>query len=76
MTTQTQTQIESFLEYVQRKIADGHTDITPEQALAMWREFNASVKAIQEALDDMEAGDEGVPADEVIAELHQRIENA
>lgn len=76
MTTQTQTELQKFLDFAEKKAKNGQADLSPEQALAMWQERRESVKAIQEALDDMEAGDTGEPADDVIAELRRRINEA
>ena len=76
MPTQIETQLQSFHEFVTKQLKNGQRDLTPEQALAKWRERNETVKAIQEALDDMEAGDTGEPADEVIAELRRGIQES
>lgn len=53
---------------------------TPEQALAVWRrqrpippELVESVAAVQQALDDISRGDRGRPAEEVSAEIRQRL---
>jgi len=69
-------ELQSFSGYVTSLIASGKADISPEVALLQWRLENLSpeerdeeVKAIQEALDDIAAGDRGVPAEEFFAEL-------
>jgi hypothetical protein len=53
------------------------TDKSPEDLLDDWRESHplddeALVADIQEALDDMDAGDRGVPAEQFLAELRER----
>ena len=76
MPTQTQTQLQSFHEFVAKQLKNGHGNLTPEEALAKWRERTESVKAIQEALDDMEAGDTGRPLEEVIDGIQREIEDS
>ena len=53
--------------------------ISPEEAVAQWRaqqmspeELRESVAAIQEAIADMEAGEEGMPFDEFVSKMRQK----
>ena len=73
MTTKTQTELERFHQFVGETLQDGNAKLSPEQALALWRERRESVKAIQKALDDMEADDSGRPLDEVVVEIRREI---
>ena len=71
MATETQTELQSFHEYVGAQLANGGTEITPEQALARWREHQATIASIQRGLDDVEAG-RVKPAEEVLNKLGTR----
>ena len=69
-------ELQSFSGYLSGLIASGQKNISPEVALLQWRLENLSpeerdeeVKAIQEALDDIAAGDRGIPAEEFFAKL-------
>lgn len=53
--------------------------LTLDKALGLWEYENqadeeraATVQAVREALDDMRAGDTGIPAREAIAELRRK----
>ena len=48
-------------------------ECTPEEAVARWHEFRPQLEGIQRALDQIDAG-ETIPADEVIAELREELE--
>lgn len=57
-----------FHRFVTDKVANGEDALTPEEALDEWRAMHpapdtreADVAAIQEAIDDIENGDNGVP---------------
>jgi len=76
MTTQTLSELERFHRFVGEKLNNGAAGLTVEQVLVLWRERRENVKAIQEALDEMEAGDTGVPFEDVIDELRQSIRDA
>jgi hypothetical protein len=69
-------ELRNFGEYIAQLVASG-TNVTPEDALVRWRmenlspeEFDEEVQAIQEALDDMAAGDRGVPLQQVLKEIN------
>jgi predicted transcriptional regulator len=47
--------------------------MSPEQALALWREHEESLAAIREGLADVEAG-RTRPADEVLRELREELD--
>lgn len=59
--------LESFHDFVGEKLAKGRA-ISPEIALALWRERLREVEAIQEGLDALDRG-ETLPVDEFLREL-------
>jgi len=80
---QTRHDLQEFHAYLGKTLAIGRADLTPEEALDEWRILNpapeelaASVAAVRRAISDMRAGDQGRPADEVIAEIRQRLQNS
>lgn len=79
MTPQATDELRDFHAFLGEKLKNGGADASPEEALDEWRAlhpdpdlFEDDTAAIQEALDDMAAGDHGRPADEVIAELRAK----
>jgi hypothetical protein len=59
-------ELESFYRFLTTQLTKGGSTLTPEECLELWRtqhplheEPQAGTQAIQEALDDMEAGDNG-----------------
>jgi hypothetical protein len=76
-----QNELAEFHRFLSEKITNGGCSLSPEEVLDEWRadhpsseEFAASVVAVRQALADMDRGDLGRPADEVIAEIRRRIE--
>ncbi len=68
-----------FRDFIDKKLNNGSSDLSPEEALNEWRETHPeateaedTVAAIQEALDDMANGDHGRSADELIAEIRSQ----
>jgi hypothetical protein len=60
-------ELQQFALFIQAKLQAGEADISPEEALDQWREENPSdeefeenVRAIQEALDQLDAGVRGI----------------
>ena len=70
-----------FRRFIDEKLSNGGAHLSPEEALDEWREKHlgpdeideTEVAAIQEAIDDMERGDRGRDADEVIAEIRAEL---
>lgn len=69
----------AFHAFLGQQLQLGGTGKSPEEWLALWRaehplpeELQASVAALQEAIADMEAGDVGRPAHEVVADLWKK----
>ena len=74
------TELHEFYRFLTTKLSNGGADLSPEEAVDEWRELHPEpeidekeVAAIQEAIDDMVAGDRGRPADEVIADLRKLL---
>ena len=72
-------ELKEFHDFVGRKLAAGDAVLSPEEALDQWRDAHPSsdvfvkdVAAVQEALDDMAAGDVGLPLDEFDRQFRQR----
>jgi hypothetical protein len=64
-------ELAKFHEFLSRKIKDFDTSASPEEMLDLWRathpsemDFNRDVKAVQDSIDDMKAGDRGIPLQE------------
>jgi hypothetical protein len=71
--------LREFHRFIGLKLANGSNGLTPEEALDEWRDLHPDtpeadqsaevVRAVRLALAEMEAGDRGTPAAEVLAEL-------
>lgn len=71
-----ESELYQFSEFVTGKLESGGSDLTPEQCLELWRlqhptpsQYAENVRSIQSAIDEMESGNGGTPADE----LHSRL---
>lgn len=77
MATDRLNDLRAFRDFADHELARGD-DLTLDEALELWESENrdddraATVQAVREALDDMRAGDAGVPASEAIAELRRK----
>lgn len=67
-----------FVQFAAAQLQAG-TELTPEQAVEQWRAMHPSEDeaadleaAIQEAIDDMEAGQKGIPFEEFKREFRLR----
>jgi len=66
----------NFHEFIGQQLASGSAaQMSPELALALWRERQDSVVAIREGLADVEAG-RTYPAEDVIRELRAELHEA
>ncbi len=79
MATERVNDLRAFKGFIEEKLSNGGVELTPEEALVHWeienqtdQERAATVEALREALDDMRAGDTGIPAKEAIAELRRK----
>ena len=72
MSTQAHGELASFHQFVAIKLAENHADLSPEEAVDMWRAEHPAheddgvedVTAAKAALADMAAGDVGIPLEE------------
>ena len=83
MTAVVANELESFHQFVKGKLGPSSADPSPEDVLSEWRaahplpdDWSESAAAVQQALTDMRAGDRGRPAEQVIAEIRQRLESS
>lgn len=72
-------ELTSFHRFISEQLSVGGGDVSPEEALDLWRaqypDTSASDddgSAVQEALTDMENGDHGTPLDEFDREFRGR----
>jgi predicted transcriptional regulator len=56
MSTTTQSELQSFHEFVGRQLSNGGSNLSPEDALLLWRERQETIASIQRGLDDVDAG--------------------
>ncbi len=83
MTAFAANELESFHQFVKSKLGSSSAGPSPEEVLSEWRavhplpaDFAESAVAVEQALADMRAGDRGRSAEQVIAELRQRLESS
>jgi hypothetical protein len=79
MDTERRDDLKAFHDFVGEQLANGGASLSPAEALDLWEiqhpsdeERAATVEALREALDDMRAGDTGIPAREFLAELRRQ----
>ena len=79
MATDLPSELDAFGRFIVDQIDHGRSDLSPEECLQLWRaehpsseELNESTAALTRAIADMEAGDRGRPAREVIDELRRK----
>src|SRR5215472_1925914 len=79
MPTDTVEELREFHRFLTDKLSADGINLSPEEALDEWRRahpqsqaFDEDVAAIREALDDMAAGDPGIPFDEFDRDFRKR----
>lgn len=79
MATERSNDLLAFKTYLEAQLADGGANLTLDEALVLWDVENSSeedreatVQALREALDDMRAGDTGIPAREFLADFRRK----
>jgi hypothetical protein len=79
MSSVTSTELQEFALFIQAKLHAGETKLSPEEVLDEWRdehpseeELKENVQAIQVALDQMAAGENGISGDESVRRLRER----
>lgn len=72
-------ELQAFHQFLTDQLAIAKAPLTPEQCLEMWRdqytsddELQQSTEAVKKAITDMEAGDTGRAARDVLEEARQR----
>lgn len=72
-------ELASFHSFVSEQLRQGRGDVSPEEALDLWRSQHPSpdladdeLAAVQEALDDMRAGDQDLPLNQFDHEFRSR----
>lgn len=63
------TELQDFYDFLTERIQAGAQDRSPEDLVAEWREEQEVVRDVQEAFDDMAAGDTGIPLEEFLPAL-------
>lgn len=73
-------ELREFHRFLGAKLENGGADLLPEEALEQWRQLHPEpwddeeddVAAIQAALDDVDAGEKGMPFDEFDREMRKK----
>jgi hypothetical protein len=83
MIQQNAEELREFHQFVGHKLDQGAAKLSPEEVLDEWRDLHPDerendnspevVRAVRQALADMDAGDRGTAAAEVLAELRNRL---
>jgi hypothetical protein len=75
----TQEQIESFYRFATERLGNGGAELSMDELYEEWRfenptteEFEENVAAIQASIDDMNRGEKGRDAGEIVRELRQK----
>lgn len=71
MTVKLSSDLASFHAFVAQKLQHNH-NITPEQALAEWREHQETIESIRRGLDEVEAG-RTEPAEKLLERLKGKL---
>jgi hypothetical protein len=79
MTTDRANDPKAFRDFLEATLTNGGANLTLDDCLGLWEvenqgenERTATVQAVREALDDMKAGDNGIPARDYLAEVRRR----
>ena len=79
MATDLPSELDAFGRFVTEQIDQGHSNLSPEECLDLWRaenpspqELNESTAVLTRAIADMAAGDCGGPAHDAIDELRRK----
>jgi|GEM_PF-2278649 len=72
MSSTASSELTNFRDYLDKRIADANSELTPEDALRGWREQQNTVRAIREGLADADAG-RVRPAEDLLDELRARL---
>lgn len=71
--SKTPSEVERFLQFLNERIAEGATDLSPEDAVAQWRASQRAIEeeiaAVKKSLADLDAGKVGRPFREFVEEF-------
>jgi hypothetical protein len=56
MSTAAHDSLKSFYDYLSVQLQLGHDTLSPEQALAMWRNELETIEAVRQGIEDIDAG--------------------
>jgi len=72
-------ELASFHQFLSKKFEEFGSNVSPEEILDLWRaihplelDMRRDVKSIQQAIDEMTAGDKGVSIDEFDASFREK----
>ena len=71
MGVESKNELKQFHDFVADQLANSGAQLTPEQVLAMWRDRVATIAAVREGLDAVDAG-RVKPLDEFAEDFQQR----
>jgi hypothetical protein len=81
MSTDRRNDLRAFRSFVDQKLSNGGANMTLDEALSLWdletqpsTEREETVQALREALDDMRAGDTGIPVREFLSETRRKYQ--
>lgn len=73
-------ELSEFHQFLGRQLDESDEQLSPEEALDLWRSENPdpdlhtrNVAAVREAIADMQSGDKGRPAKEVLQEIRDDL---
>jgi hypothetical protein len=79
MPTSVSEELASFHRFLSQQLQNGGPGMSPEEALDLWRaehpsreDYEETVRALREALADIEAGDKGIPFEQFDAEMRRK----
>jgi hypothetical protein len=79
MVTERRDDLRAFHEFVGGQLANEGASLSPAETLDLWESRHstdedraATVEALKEALNDMRAGDTGIPASDFLAEIRRK----
>jgi hypothetical protein len=79
MATDARHDLLSFHQFVTDQLKTGEPTLSPEEAVEVWRlcnrtreEYDEDVAAIREALEDLDAGEKGMPLEQFLDEFRKR----
>jgi hypothetical protein len=79
MSVGSNSELSSFYRFVSERLQGGQDDVSPEEALDLWRtqypaadEADDTVLAVREALQDMDRGDQGLPIEQFDRDFRAR----